>query len=101
MKALGIDKISLNSIVLQSPGNIISDMDGETVMMSIDNGKYYNLGVIGGYIWSIIKTPISINNLISKLTNEFDVENIECQKEVIPFLELLLKEKLIMIEKVY
>lgn len=100
MKALSIDKILLDSIVVQSPGNIISDMDGETVMMSIDNGKYYNLGVIGGYIWNIIKTPISINNLISKLTNEFDVEIIECQKEVIPFLELLLKEKLIMIKKV-
>jgi hypothetical protein len=100
MKALSIDKISLDSIIVQSPGNIISDMDGETVMLSIDNGKYYNLGEIGGYIWNIIKTPIYINELISKLTNEFDVEVIECEKEVIPFLELLLKEKLIMLEKV-
>jgi hypothetical protein len=100
MKALSIDKISLDSIIVQSPGNIISDMDGETVMLSIDNGKYYNLGEMGGYIWNIIKTPSSFNELISKLTNEFDVEVIECEKEVIPFLELLLKEKLIMLEKV-
>jgi hypothetical protein len=99
LKILSVDKLSLETTIVQSPGNIISDMDGETVMMSIDNGKYYNLGIIGGDIWKGIKTPTSINNLISELTNEFDVEFDECQKEVIPFLELLLNEKLIMIEK--
>lgn len=93
-----IDKLSLETTIVQSPGNIISDMDGETVMMSIDNGKYYNLGIVGGHIWGSLQTPISINKLILTLTNEFDVEKSECEKEVIPFLEMLLNEKLIMIE---
>jgi hypothetical protein len=100
MKMSSVDKLSMGSIIVQSPGNIVSDMDGATVMLSIDNGKYYNLGVIGGYIWRIIKTPISIDKLISKLTCEFDVENGVCEKEVIPFLDQLLQEKIIMIEKV-
>ena len=91
--------ITLNTVVAQGKKTIVSNMNGETVMMSIDNGKYYNLGTIGGYIWEMIKTPSSIDKLISKLTNEFDIENSECQKEVIPFLEQLLNEKLIMIEK--
>lgn len=99
MKMLSENKLSMETTIVQSPGNIISDMDGETVMMSIDNGKYYNLGVVGGYIWGIIKSPISINKLISKLTNEFNVESSKCLEEVIPFLEMLLNEKLIIIEK--
>lgn len=100
MKVLSEGRLSMETMIYQSPGNIISDMAGETVMMSIDNGKYYNLGEIGGYIWKCIETPISINKLILKLINEFDVENNQCQKEVIPFLELLFNEKLIMIEDV-
>ena len=32
-------------------GNIVSDMGGEKVMLSIENGKYYNLGEMGGEIW--------------------------------------------------
>lgn len=96
MKMYSVDKLSMETTIVQSPGNVISDMDGETVMMSIDNSKYYNLGAIGGYIWGNIMTPISINKLISKLTNEFNVENSECEKEVISFLEQLLNEKLIM-----
>jgi hypothetical protein len=92
---LKTDKLTLETTIVQCPGNIISDMDGETVMMSIDNGKYYNLGVIGGFIWGIINNPITISKVISKITAEFDVEDSKCQKDVIPFLENLLKEKLI------
>ncbi|SDM77369.1 lasso peptide biosynthesis PqqD family chaperone [Bacillus sp. OK048] len=99
MKMLSVDKLSMETTIVQSPGNIISDMDGETVMISIDNGKYYNLGTIGGHIWKSIKIPITINKLISKLTSEFDVEISECQQEVIPFLEQLLNENIIKIEK--
>ena len=48
-----IQTISLNSTVMQSEGNIVSDMDGEKVMMSVSNNKYYNLGVMGGEIWEM------------------------------------------------
>ncbi|NWQ39186.1 lasso peptide biosynthesis PqqD family chaperone [Bacillus sp. EB106-08-02-XG196] len=96
---LNTNKLYTETIIVQSPGNIISDMDGETVMMSIDNGKYYNLGVIGGYIWGNIGTPITIKTLVSKLSNEFNVEDSQCKKDVIHFLEQLLNEKIIMIEK--
>ncbi|MEH7493789.1 lasso peptide biosynthesis PqqD family chaperone [Neobacillus niacini] len=93
------NRLSTETLIVQGPGNLISDMDGETVMMSIDNGKYYNLGVIGGYIWRNIETPISIKKLVSKLSNEFNVEDSQCKKDVIHFLEQLLNEKIIMIEK--
>ncbi|MEH7076439.1 lasso peptide biosynthesis PqqD family chaperone [Neobacillus drentensis] len=99
MKILNVDKLTMETTIVQRPGNIISDMDGETVMMSIENGKYYNLGEIGGAVWKNLSIPITIGDLISKLTSEFNVEISECQKEVIPFLEQLLNERLIMIEK--
>lgn len=37
-------KIDVNHVIVQVEGNIVSDMDGEKVMLSIKNGKYYNLG---------------------------------------------------------
>ncbi|MBY0145876.1 lasso peptide biosynthesis PqqD family chaperone [Neobacillus niacini] len=95
MKILSENSLSMETIIVQNPGNIISDMDGETVMMSIDNGKYYNLGVIGGYIWGNIEEPISIKSLISKIIDEFNVEASECEKDVFAFLEQLLNEKII------
>jgi hypothetical protein len=94
---INLQNISLNSTIIQSKGNIVSDMDGEKVMMSITNGKYYNLGEIGGIIWDLIKESISINDLISKLMTKFVVGIDECREQVISFLEQLHKEGLICI----
>ncbi|WP_246943845.1 lasso peptide biosynthesis PqqD family chaperone [Bacillus pinisoli] len=89
--------ISLETIVLQSEGNIVSDMGGEKVMLSIENGKYYNLGEIGGAIWDLINTPKSISELIDKLVGQYDVEEEECKEQILPFLEHLKTENLIKI----
>ncbi|MCM3650407.1 lasso peptide biosynthesis PqqD family chaperone [Metabacillus litoralis] len=95
---MNIQEISLESKVCQSEGNIVSDMDGEKVMMSINNGKYYNLGEIGGEIWDLIKTPISVNEIILTLMSIYDVEKTECEEHVISFLKHLSKEKIIHFE---
>ncbi|ESU32075.1 hypothetical protein G3A_13140 [Bacillus sp. 17376] len=89
------EKILLDSKVVQKPGNIVSDMDGEKVMLNIDNGNYYNLGEIGGVIWEMIKEPISIERLIYMLMEEFDVEKKDCESHLISFLTNLSSECLI------
>ena len=43
-------QLTVDAVIVQSEGFLVSDMDGEKVMLSIDNGKYYNLGEIGGRI---------------------------------------------------
>lgn len=45
--------VSLNDYFVQGTGNIVSDMGGEKVMLSVLNGKYYNLGEVGGGYGSI------------------------------------------------
>ncbi|MEI4828877.1 lasso peptide biosynthesis PqqD family chaperone [Bacillus sp. FJAT-53711] len=94
---INTQKISIDCLIIQSEGNIVSNMDGEKVMMSIHNGKYYNLGTPGSTIWDLIKTPISINQLITTLMSKYDVEKNECEKQVISFLERLYEEGLIRI----
>jgi hypothetical protein len=92
---LNTHKISLKTMVVQNQGNIVSDMDGEKVMMSIQKGKYYNLGSVGGAIWEGIHSPITVNQLITSLKKVYDVEYSECQEQVMSFLELLFNEGLI------
>ncbi|MFS0822765.1 lasso peptide biosynthesis PqqD family chaperone [Bacillus sp. 1P02SD] len=87
--------ISLNNTVSQSEGNIVSNMGEEKVMLSVQNGKYYNLGEIGGEIWDLIESPKSVNEVISSLVNDYDVTQTECEEQVQSFLEHLYNEKLI------
>ena len=89
---------TLDASVVQSKGNIASDMDGERVLMSIENNKYYNLGQVGGVIWDLIQTPTTVSKLVTTLMSEYEVEETECEEQVISFLNLLSKEDLIVLE---
>lgn len=86
-------------IVAQRPGCIVSDMDGEKVMLSIDRGKYYNLGEIGGRIWDLISSPVSIGNLVDSLVQEYAVGAEECERHVVQFLNQLTAEELITVSR--
>ncbi|MEH7545751.1 lasso peptide biosynthesis PqqD family chaperone [Neobacillus vireti] len=88
-------KISLNSIIAQTEGNVVSDMDGEKVMLSIESGNYYNLGGLGGEIWDLIMEPIEINQLVNTLLLSYQVEKEECEHHVLSYIEQLNKEGLI------
>lgn len=92
-------RLSINHIVSQGKGNIVSDMGGEKVMLSVSNGKYYNLGEMGGEIWEMIEKPTVINELISKLLDQYKVGKSQCEEEVLSFLELLQNEKLIQVQE--
>ncbi len=96
---MNINQISLESVVSQVDGQIVSDMGGEKVMLSIYNGKYYNLGVLGGRIWEEIITPTSIEKVVINLLSDYDVHPKECQEQVISFLISLHDENLIKVEE--
>ncbi|KIL52972.1 lasso peptide biosynthesis PqqD family chaperone [Jeotgalibacillus campisalis] len=89
--------LSKEQTVAQQPGNVVSNMDGEIVMLSIENGKYYNLGDIGGAIWGKIEKPVAISTLIHELISEYEVDASECEQQVMSFLDQLGKENLIAI----
>ncbi|WP_203287262.1 lasso peptide biosynthesis PqqD family chaperone [Metabacillus sp. cB07] len=86
-----------NFTICQVEGNIVSNMNGETVMLSIQNGKYYNFGETGGAIWDLLKKPISFSALIEALILQYQVDREECEKQVLSFLDSLKKENLIIV----
>jgi hypothetical protein len=89
------EKLIMESKIVQKPGCIVSDMDGEKVMLNIDNGNYYNLGEMGGVIWEMIKEPISVDELINDLLLEYDIDKMDCENQVILFINKLNSEDLI------
>ncbi|MEW4429446.1 lasso peptide biosynthesis PqqD family chaperone [Paenibacillus pabuli] len=81
--------------VKQKEGNLVSDMGGEKVMMSIQSGKYYNLGSTGGRIWELLSQERTIADLVDVLASEYEIDADTCHAQVIPFLEHMSREGLI------
>lgn len=93
-------QIDKQTIVVQTAGHIVSDMNGEKVMLSIANSKYYNLGEIGGEIWELIKEPIPIDKVVVSLMGKYEVTQQKCEQHVCSFLETLKEEGLIKITSI-
>ncbi|CAH0175821.1 hypothetical protein SRABI133_01299 [Peribacillus simplex] len=94
---MNINQLDTKNLYSQSPGNIVSDMDGEKVMLSVSNGKYYNLGELGGEIWELMKEPITIQELVTTLQSRYNVDQTDCKEHVTDFLSQLLEQGLVSI----
>jgi len=78
--------INTNSIIQRNDDLVQAEIDGETVIMSIDNGEYYGLDIIASHIWKIIETPLMISVICEKLAAEYDVTEETCLSDVLIFL---------------
>jgi hypothetical protein len=90
--------LSLSSVVVRSPDQVSGDLDGKVVLLSVQNGEYYNMNEVGSTVWSLVEQPISVAQLVEKLLAEFDVDRARCEGEVLVFLERLRKDGLIRVE---
>ncbi|WP_340371757.1 lasso peptide biosynthesis PqqD family chaperone [Peribacillus sp. FSL E2-0218] len=91
------NQLNSKNLYSQSPGNIVSDMDGEKVMLSVSNGKYYNLGELGGEIWELMKQPVTVQELVTTLQSQYHVEQSDCTAHVTDFISQLLEQGLVSI----
>lgn len=96
---MSVDTITVHDLVVQSQGFLVSDMNGEKIMLSIENGKYYNLGELGGRVWELIASPISVPDMVQQLITEYEIEREACEQQVRAFLQKLAVEGLIQIRR--
>ena len=57
------------------------------VMMNMDNGDFITLNNVGADIWDSSGQPISVNDLVQKLLNMYNITDEQCTNETIQFLQ--------------
>jgi len=87
--------LSLATVVVQSPDLLDCELDKDLVLMSIENESYYGMNGIGKQIWWAMANPVSVQSLCEQLQQQFEVDPLTCEKEVISYLKKLLVEGLI------
>lgn len=92
MAVNGSLSIGLHDIVSHKPGYVVSEMDGEKVMFSVSEGKYYNLGRAGGLIWDLTASAVTVSAIVDLLLQEYEVDRQTCEEQVLAFLGNLRRE---------
>ncbi|GGI95727.1 lasso peptide biosynthesis PqqD family chaperone [Paenibacillus hunanensis] len=83
---------------VQNKNYIASDMNGEKVMLDVQSGKYYNLGTIGGRIWDLSAQASTVDEIVARLLEEYEVSQEVCKQQVTTFMGQMLSEGLVDID---
>ena len=78
------------------PQILSSKIDEEVILMSIEADSYFGLDPIGSYIWELLsKQPSTVNELVVLLTEEYEIDEETCRKDVQIFINDMSTRKLI------
>ena len=69
-----VTPIADSARISRSPSVLVAEVDGEIVMMSIEQGRYFGLDDIGSDIWKRIDPPCSFAELIDRLAADYDAD---------------------------
>ena len=76
---------------------LASGLRGETVMLDVQQGRYFGLDDIGSDIWALLESPLSVGELCEQLVATYDVDAEICQRDVLALLEELREAGLLQI----
>ncbi len=77
---------------------LATELDQETVLMSIDAGAYYGMAGTARGIWQKLAAPISFAALVNQLVEEYAVSPEACAADLQRFLAHLEQEGLLRVE---
>ena len=89
------DAITSKTVLEKTEAFVQSDVDDETVLMNLDDGKFSSLSAVGQRIWQLIDGKAPVSQICEALTDEFDVDAKACESETLAFLGNLQERGLI------
>lgn len=81
--------------LLRSPDMLASQVDGELVLISIEDGKYFGLDSVGTAIWHLLEAPRSSAAVIEALQARFEGDPADIERDTLAFIDQLVTNGLL------
>jgi len=79
------------TLITRSPDLVAADIDGDLVMMSIEQGGYYGITGVGSRAWELLVTPTTVADITRVICTEYAVDEATCQADMQAFVEELIQ----------
>lgn len=70
-------------------------MDGELVMMGLDQGEYFGMRGVAATIWEHLAEPRTLDELCGLVSQEYDTTSNACRPDVEAFVDDLVTRQLV------
>lgn len=76
-----------NTTMIRRNGDLLHAPVGteETVMMSVEAGKYYGFNAVASRIWELLESPKTVAQLSTQIYEEFEIDSETCEVDVVRF----------------
>ena len=89
--------ITLNTVVCRIGSMPTSPLGSETVVLDMEQGRYYGLNTTGTWLWDLLAEPMIIRDLCGQLAAEFAVPQQQCEQDVMTYVQALLSRGLVQV----
>lgn len=72
-----------------------ADLNGEIVALHIERGQCYGLNTVAADIWRMLAEPISVDEICTRLTQDYEIDSPTCRDEVLRLVSQLEDEGLV------
>lgn len=87
--------VTTNSRVVVSHEQVSCDLDGEAAILNLATGVYFGLDAVGASIWQRMQQPVRVGALCAALMEEFDVDAVTAETDLLNFLTEMRNEGLV------
>jgi hypothetical protein len=78
-----------DATIVRTSETLATEVDGEIVLISIRDGRYFGLDQVGSEIWRRLEAPKRVDALCAELKDHFDGDPETIERETLAFLDTL------------
>ena len=67
-----------------------AEQTGRTIVLDLRRGRYFGLDSVGTRVWELLATPTAVEELVSRLSLEYDVSRSQLEGDVDAFVRKLI-----------
>lgn len=90
--------LSLQQSLRLSDDTVYRELDGETVLLQLDAGRYYGLDEVGTRLWQLMIERRRLEDVVEAALSEFDVTRDQLEMDVLRLAGELVERRLLTLE---
>lgn len=88
-------EISFSSRVVASDQVMFRELDGEAVILNLNDDSYYGLDEVGTRLWQLLTTSQSLEDVCKAMLEEYDVPEDTLRRDIEEFVRQLLSRRMV------
>ena len=86
-----------SSVIVAADHTTSAEVDGESVILDLDDGIYYGLNSSGSRIWKELQEQKTIKELVDEIARAYNIDRLDCKNDILSLIQELQENNLVCI----